>query len=75
MKHDILVNDPLRFGDYALFQSSYDKEHLSWSGFQIVKDPGVPVVYLGFILLILGLITIFYINPLIKRNIKGNATH
>ena len=67
LKKDVRVNSPLRFGGYSFFQSSYDKEHLSWSGLQIVKDPGVIVVYFGFFLLILGLIIIFYINPLIKR--------
>ncbi|HDZ76871.1 MAG TPA: hypothetical protein ENH41_02155, partial [Candidatus Omnitrophica bacterium] len=67
LKKDVKVNSPLRFGGYSFFQSSYDKEHLSWSGLQIVKDPGVIVVYFGFFLLILGLIIIFYINPLIKR--------
>jgi hypothetical protein len=64
---DIKVNFPLEFNGYSFFQSSYDKENLSWSGLQINKDPGVPIVYLGFILLILGLIIIFYINPLLRR--------
>lgn len=64
---DIRVNEPLRFGGYTFFQSSYDTESLSWSGLQAVKDPGVPVVYAGFILLTLGLVIVFYVNPLIQR--------
>ncbi len=64
---DIRVNEPLRFDGYTFFQSTYDTEALSWSGLQVVKDPGVPVVYAGFILLIVGLVTIFYVNPLIQR--------
>ena len=67
MRKDVRVNSPLRFEGYSFFQSSYDKEHLMWSGLQVVKDPGVPVVYLGFVLFVLGLILLFYINPLIKR--------
>lgn len=63
---DIRVNEPFRFGGYTFFQSSYDKESLSWSGLQVSRDPGVPVVYAGFILLIVGLMTIFYVNPLLK---------
>lgn len=66
MNRDIRVNEPLSFGGYTFFQSSYDNEGLSWSGLQVVKDPGVAVVYSGFILLILGLAIIFYVNPLIK---------
>jgi len=67
MSRDIRVNEPLRFGGYTFFQSSYDRDMLSWSGLQIVNDPGVPVVYAGFILLILGLMAIFYVNPLLKK--------
>ncbi len=67
LNKDIRVNDPLVFGGYAFFQSSYDTQGLNWSGLQVVKDPGVPVVYAGFGLLILGLMIIFYINPLIQR--------
>lgn len=67
LSQDIRVNHPLRFGGYAFFQSSYDKENLSWSGLQAVKDPGVAVVYLGFLMLIFGLIIIFYVNPFLKR--------
>ncbi len=64
---DIRVNDPLSFFGYTFFQSTYDSQALNWSGLKIVKDPGVPVIYLGFIMLMLGLALIFYIRPLIRR--------
>lgn len=64
--HDIRVNEPFGFGGYTFFQSAYDSEGLSWSGLQVVRDPGVPVIYSGFVLLILGLVMIFYVNPLVK---------
>lgn len=67
IKRDIRVNEPLNFGGYKFFQSSYDTEALNWSGLQIAKDPGVGVVYAGFILLIAGFTLIFYINPIIQR--------
>lgn len=67
MSRDIRVNEPLRFGGYTFFQSSYDNEALSWSGLKIAKSPGVPVIYSGFILLIFGLVMIFYVNPLMQR--------
>jgi hypothetical protein len=67
VSQDIRVNAPLRFEGYSFFQSSYDQDKLSWSGLQVNKDPGVPVVYSGFVLLILGLMAIFYVNPLIRR--------
>jgi len=64
---DIQVNAPLNFAGYNFFQSSYDAQDLSWSGLQVVRDPGVPVIYAGFVLLILGLVMIFYVGPLARR--------
>lgn len=67
MSKDIRVNDPLRFAGYTFYQSSYDNEQLNWSGLQVVKDPGVVVIYFGFILLITGLVMIFYVNPVLSK--------
>jgi len=69
----IEVNDPLRYGGYSFYQSSYDREGLSWSGLQVRKDPGVPLVYGGFLAQILGMIVVFYINPLIRKAKKSRA--
>jgi len=63
---DIRVNEPFSFGGYTFFQSTYDTSAFKWSGLQVARDPGVPVVYTGFILLIAGLMIIFYINPLLQ---------
>jgi len=67
LSKDIRVNSPVKFQGYIFFQQSYDQERLNWSGLKVVKDPGVSVVYLGFILFILGLSIRFYINPLLRR--------
>ena len=73
LEKKIEVNDPLRYGGYTFYQSSYDSKGLSWSGLQVRNDPGVPFVYAGFLVLLLGMIVIFYINPLIKKAKKGRA--
>jgi hypothetical protein len=69
----IEVNDPLRHAGYSLYQSSYDDENLSWSGLQVKKDPGVPLVYAGFLVQILGMTVIFYVNPLIRKAKRKKA--
>ena len=69
----IEVNDPLLYSGYALYQSSYDDENQAWSGLQVKKDPGVPLVYAGFLVLISGMIIIFYINPLLAKAKKSVA--
>jgi len=64
----IEVNDPLRYGGYTFYQASYDSQNLSWSGLQVKKDPGVLFVYAGFTIMTLGMIVIFYINPLLRKS-------
>lgn len=56
---DIKVNSPLSYGGYNIYQSRYDAENSSWSGFDVVYDPGVPVVFAGFLLLNAGIIMMF----------------
>ncbi|MBM4053557.1 MAG: cytochrome c biogenesis protein ResB [Planctomycetes bacterium] len=73
MEKSIKVNDPLKYDGYAIYQSSYDAEKLSYSGLQIVKDPGIPVVYSGFGALCFGVVFIFYVKPFLRKKKKiGN---
>ena len=49
------VNKPLRWKGYPLYQAGYDPENPHFSSLLVSRDPGVPVVYLGFLLLTAGL--------------------
>lgn len=66
----IRVNDPLEYKGYVIYQSSYDPEAGAYSGLQIVKDPGIPVVYSGFGALCFGVIFIFYVKPFLRKRQK-----
>ena len=66
----IKVNDPLKYKGYAIYQSGYDPEAGSYSGLQIVKDPGIPVVFAGFGTLCFGVVFIFYIKPFLRKKQK-----
>ncbi len=66
----IRVNDPLKYKGYVIYQSSYDPEAGAFSGLQIVKDPGIPVVYAGFGALCFGVIFIFYVKPFLRKKSK-----
>jgi hypothetical protein len=59
----IEVNGPFCFKGYSFYQSGYNPNDLSYTSLQVVKDPGVPIVYTGFGLMIVGLSIVFYINP------------
>jgi len=57
------VNSPFTYKGYTFYQSGYNPEDLSYTSLQVVKDPGVVVVYSGFALMIAGLFIVFYLNP------------
>ena len=37
-----------------------------WSGLEVAKSPGVPFVYMGFILFVVGLVVSLYVQPLLR---------
>jgi hypothetical protein len=70
-KASIEVNHPLTHGGYTIYQSNYDPKRPSWTGFQVVRDPGLWVVYAGFALLLVGVFFIFYAKPYLRRRKKS----
>jgi hypothetical protein len=64
----ISMNKPLKHRGLRLFQASYARQGgREASVFSVSYDPGVTVVYTGFIIFIAGLVVIFYLKPLIKK--------
>jgi hypothetical protein len=59
----IAVNSPLSYRGYTFYQTGYNPNDLTWSELQVVRDPGVPVVYTGFILMMIGLTIVFCVGP------------
>ncbi len=51
--------DRMRKGAFIISAESYDKHY--YTGLQITKDPGVPYIYTGFILIIIGCFIIFFL--------------
>jgi cytochrome c biogenesis protein len=50
--------DRMRQGDFIIGIQDYEKKF--YTGLQVAYDPGVPVVYLGFIIMILGCFITFF---------------
>jgi hypothetical protein len=47
----VSVNHPLRAGDWLIYQMDYDTQAgpaSEWSGFELIKDPWLPMAYVGF---------------------------
>jgi len=51
---EIEVNRPFRFGGYRIYQLDYNPATRQWSGLEFVHDPGLPLVYAGFLIIALG---------------------
>jgi hypothetical protein len=64
---EVRVNAPLKHKGYVFYQVSYDQKAERWTGLEVKRDPGIPVVYVGFIGHAAGLIMLFYVNPALKR--------
>lgn len=66
----ILMNMPLDHGGYRIFQSSYQdfpKGDPQISIFSIAHDPGISIIYIGSIILCLGIAVMFYARPYLKK--------
>ena len=71
LKKTIAVNSPATFHGYTFYQLSYNPEDLRWTSLQVVRDPGVPVVYAGFLLMMAGLTVVFCVGPYLDDKRKG----
>jgi hypothetical protein len=63
----IEVNHPLVFSGYSIYQQNYNEMDWTWTGFEVVRDPGLWIVYLGFIMMCAGCIWVFYVRPRIEK--------
>ena len=66
----IEVNDPMKYNGYVFYQSSYDPEGEKYTGIQVTRNPGLVIVYTGFIILCVGVVFIFYVKPFLRRKLK-----
>jgi len=65
IEQTIKMNEPLDYAGWRIFQSSYiqDPQFGEASVFTIAKNPGIAPTYAGTLILLLGVITLFYIKP------------
>lgn len=61
----IEVNKPYSIGGWSLYQSGYNEQMRKWSNLSIiqaVRDPWLPVVYIGIFMLLAGAVYMFWIG-------------
>jgi hypothetical protein len=61
------VNHPLIYGGYAIYQSEYDPRDPDFSGFEVVRDPGLWLVHAGFVLMMAAVAHVILVVPLVRR--------
>ena len=65
------VNKPIKCNGWKLYQVSYDSNKGKWSEYSVVeaiKDPWLPFVYVGFMMLILGSVFLIWQGQKTRKN-------
>ena len=65
------VNEPFEFKGWRFYQSSYNNKFGRWSDISIVelvKDPWLPVVYVGFFMVLVGTLYLLWTGRTFKKN-------
>jgi len=63
----IEVNYPLEHNGFVVYQADYRPDDPTFSGFQVVGDPGLWFVYLGLLLNALGIVCAVFGPPIMRR--------
>ena len=63
--HTISMNEPLHYGGFTFYQASYSMEEgrPPMSVFSVNFDPGRQIKYLGSLIMVIGIMIMFYMNP------------
>ncbi|MDR3219264.1 MAG: cytochrome c biogenesis protein ResB [Dysgonamonadaceae bacterium] len=67
----IEVNKPLSIAGWKIYQLNYDESMGKWSRisvFELVKDPWIPAVYSGILMMLAGAVYLFVSAPNPKKN-------
>jgi hypothetical protein len=68
----ISMNKPMDYAGFRIFQSSYFQDPAWGDGsvFTVAKNPGIPLIYTGACIILLGVLTLFYIPSLSRESLK-----
>jgi len=62
----VAVNEPFDFGGWTFYQVNYAPNDPSYSGLEAVRDPGVNWVFVGFVLICVGVAYLLYVEPRLR---------
>lgn len=64
---NVEVNHPLHFGGYYFYQHSYDRDNARYTILEVASDTGLSVIYIGYLMLIAGILWHFWLKALFKK--------
>jgi hypothetical protein len=64
VEKDIQVNHPLHYGGYHFYQQDYDHQNARYTVLMVTSDSGLVLVYIGYIMLCVGVCWHFWVNKL-----------
>lgn len=64
----VKVNQPLRYKGFTVYQAGYDPANPLYAGLMVVRDPGMPLVYLGLGAVLLGAIRFLLPGTIFRRS-------
>lgn len=69
----ISMNQPLNYCGFKVFQAGYtpNPDGKDFSSFAIGRDPGIPIKYAGALIMVSGILLMFYTRAYSLRNEKG----
>ncbi len=59
LKRKITMNNPLKYRGFSFFQSGFLEGPVETTVLSVRKDPGTPLVYTGFLIVIAGVVSLF----------------
>lgn len=65
------VNKPFKYNGWKIYQLSYDDKMGKWSNLsvlELVKDPWIPLIYIGIFMMIAGAVYMFWMGNKITKN-------
>lgn len=68
----IQVNDPLYYKGYHIYQQNYDQNEEKYSVLSVSSDSGLYLVYVGYLMLIIGITWLMWIIPLLRTQTTIN---
>jgi len=67
LEKDVEVNSPLHYGGYYFYQHSYDSQAGQYSILMVTSDTGLSLVYIGYLMLCVGVIWHFWLRYLFRK--------